>query len=61
METQGREGFYLQEISTREEREEAKEAQDEVGPTTVVFLALIGALFFACGALSCYLIYGLRH
>jgi hypothetical protein len=59
MESKGRDGYYLPQIPTREE-EEGKEGQ-ESGPTTFVLLALIAAIFFASGALTCYLIYGLQH
>lgn len=59
MESQRQDRYYLPQIPSREEAQEEK--GQEIGPATVLFLALVGALFAACGALTCYLIYGLRH
>lgn len=61
MESKGRERYYLPQIATREERQAEEKAEGEVGQAAIVFIALIGAIFFLLGALTCYLIYGLRH
>jgi hypothetical protein len=52
-------GYYLKEISTRD----LEEGEEAYSPKLagVLFLALIGAISFILGALTCYLTYGLRH
>lgn len=58
MESKEQGGYYLPQIPSREEEAEKAEVQGVKG---LVLLALIGAIFFSFGAITCYLIYGMRH